>query len=296
MANPVLSQPDVFAPARTASGPGQPLGQSGWWQSGGGQQPYAPYPGPDPTGAQFGGWGHAPISDPMPVQPDQGRMTLDDVLTKTALTLGAVVLVAVATWKLLGDNWAALLPAAMICGLAAFIIPLVGAFRHNVGPAFALVFAVLEGVFLGAISGIFETYYPGIVFQAVIGTFVAAGCTLAAFHFGKFRLTGRMQKILLVSVLAYAGVVLINLILSFAGVNLGLFAGVTGQVGGLAWLFAGLGVVLAVFSLVQDFQYIEEGVRQGAPAKMGWTAAFGLSVTMVWLYINLLRILSYLRR
>jgi uncharacterized YccA/Bax inhibitor family protein len=223
-------------------------------------------------------------------------MTLDDVLTKSAVVMGLVVVVAVLTWKLLGDNLAALAPAALICGLAAFIIPLIGAFRHSVGPAFALVYAVVEGVFLGAISGVFELYYPGIIFQAVIATFVAAACTLAAFHFGKFRLTGKMQKILFISLLAYAGVALINFVLYLFGINLGVIAGVTGEVGGLAWLFAAIGVVLAVVSLVQDFQFVEQGIRQGAPAKMSWTAAYGLTVTMVFLYLQILRILSYLRR
>jgi len=295
--NPVLSHSDAFAPARTAAGPttvNQPLGQAGWWQSGGGFQPPA---GPGPQGpTPAGPWNQAPDPSRAPAPTDGARMTLDDVLTKTAVIMGATVVVAVLTWKLLGDNLPALVPAAMICGLAAFIIPLVGAFRHSVGPAFALIYAVVEGVFLGTISGIFEMYYPGIVVQAVIATFVAAGCTLAAFHFGKFRLTGKVQKILFISLIAYAGVALINFVLYLFGINLGLIAGMTGQVGALAWLFAGVGVVLAVISLVEDFQFIEQGIRQGAPAKTSWMAAYGLTVTMVFLYIKILRILSYLRR
>ncbi|MDR1264447.1 MAG: Bax inhibitor-1/YccA family protein [Propionibacteriaceae bacterium] len=286
MANPVLSRPDAFVQRAPA---GSPTFTPAPWQSPGGQpaayqQPYAygqPAPGQSPQ---------APAPTPT------GRMTIDDVLTKTALILGAVVVMAVLSWRLLGDRLDLLAPVAIVCGLAAFIIPMVGAFRRSVGPVFAFVYAIAEGIFLGAISGLFELYYPGIIFQAVIATFVAAGATLAAFHFGQVRLTGKVRKVLFISLLAFAGVALVNLILYFCGINLGLIAGITGDVSALAWLFAGVGVVLAVVSLVDDFQFIETAVQQGAPAKTSWVAAYGLSVTMVFLYINILRLLSYIRR
>ncbi|MDR1808107.1 MAG: Bax inhibitor-1/YccA family protein [Propionibacteriaceae bacterium] len=305
MANPVLSRPDAFAPAQTPSTYAQaqgPFSQAPWQGAPGqtadgqayGQTAYGQAPAQTP--AEQATYGQPPYAFPPTPAAPADRMTIDDVLTKTALVLGATVVVAVLTWKFFGDNIMVLAPAAMVCGFAAFIIPLIGAFRRSVGPAFAFVYAVVEGVFLGTISGIFEMYYTGIVFQAVLATFVAAAATLAAFHFGKFRLTGKVQKILLISVLAYAAVALINFLLSLAGINLGLIAGMTGRVGALAWLFAGIGVVLAVICLVDDFQFIEAGIRQGAPAKTSWMAAYGLTVTMVFLYLKILRILSYLRR
>jgi uncharacterized YccA/Bax inhibitor family protein len=226
-------------------------------------------------------------------------MTLDDVLTKTGLTLGTTIVVAiVAVWATFtfGLNYGQLSAAGLICGLATIIFPFIAASRRRVGPGVAITFAVLEGVFLGAISLIFERAYPGIVLQAVLATFIAAGATLAAFHFGKFRLTTKMRKIVMISVISYGVVALLNLVLSFFGVNLGLFPSPGQPVSLWAWLAAGVGVVLAVLSLVDDFQYVEQGIALRAPAHESWRAAYGLTVTLVWLYVNLLRILSYIRR
>jgi uncharacterized YccA/Bax inhibitor family protein len=226
-------------------------------------------------------------------------MTIDDVLTKTALTLGTTIVIAIATvWVAFALNLTMMLVvgAGFVSGIAALVFSLVVGFRRKVSPGLAISFAVLEGIFLGAISLIFELVYPGIVLQAVLATFVAAAITLAAFHFGKVRLSNKVLKIVMLSMLAYVGVALVNLGLSFAGINLGLFPGPGMPVSGWAWLAAGVGVVLAVFSLIGDFQYIEQGIANRLPAAESWRAAYGLTVTLVWLYINLLRILSYIRR
>ncbi len=265
----------------------QPHQQQGHDQSYGAQygQPYTQQPNGQP---QYG-------QQPNPSAPPQvERMTVDDVITKTAITMGLMMLVAVAAGKFLPLNL--LLPVSLVAGLVSFIVPLVVAVRRRIGPVLAMVFAVVEGVFIGGFSMLFESYYPGIVLQAVLGTFAAAGVTLAAFKFTGFRLSGKFRKILMLSMIGFVVASLLSFGLSFFGINLGLYAGVTGKVGMLAWLFAGLGVVLAVLSLVDDFQSIEQGVAMGAPATESWRAAFGLTVTMVWLYTNLLRILSYIRR
>ncbi|MDR2974873.1 MAG: Bax inhibitor-1/YccA family protein, partial [Propionibacteriaceae bacterium] len=219
-----------------------------------------------------------------PVAPVQKTMTLDDVLTKTGVTLGTTIVVAlIAMWSVLhfGAQVSTVATAGVICGLATIIFPFVAASRRTVGPVLAIGFAVLEGVFLGAISLIFELAYPGIVLQAVSATFVAAAITLAAFHFGNFRLSGKMRKVVMISIIAYAGVALVNLVLSFAGINLGLFPGPGQAVSGWAWLAAGVGVVLAVLSLVDDFQFVEQGIANRAPASESWRAAYGLTVTLV---------------
>jgi len=256
------------------------------------QQPYAPY-------APQQGYPQQSWQMP-PVEPTtQKTMTLDDVLTKTALTLGTVVVVAIlAIWATvnLGVTPSMFYTVGIVCGLATIIFPFIAAARRKVGPGLAITFAVLEGVFIGAISLLFEMVYEGIIFQAVLSTFVAAGLTLAAFHFGKFRLTSKIRKIVMISVIAYGGVALLNLVLFLFGINLGLFPGPYGSVSIWAWVAAGVGVVLAVLSLVDDFQYIEQGIANRAPAAESWRAAYGLTVTMVWLYVNLLRILSYIRR
>ncbi len=287
MANPVLSRPDAWTHNMPQAQPYQQYDQGYGAQYGQpytrqpqapyGQQPYAPY-------------GQQPYQQPSPVE----RMTVDDVITKTAITMGIMMLVAVGAAAFVPLNL--LLPVSLVSGLVAFIVPLVAAVRRSIGPVLAVTFALIEGVFIGGFSMLFETYYPGIVLQAVLGTFVAAIITLAAFKFGGFRLSSRARKVVMLSMIGVVVASLLSLALSFFGINLGLYAGVTGSVGGLAWLFAGLGVVLAVLSLVDDFQSIEQGVAMGAPASESWRAAFGLTVTMVWLYTNILRILSYIRR
>ena len=285
MANPVLSRPDAWTHNLPAAQPNQhqPADPSYGAQYG---QPYTQY------GQQPPVQGQRPYTPSAP-QPTE-RMTIDDVITKTAITMGIMMLVAVAAARFI--PFALLMPVALVSGLVAFIVPLVAAVRRSIGPVLAIVFALVEGVFIGGFSMLFETYYPGIVLQAVLGTFVAAAITLAAFKFCGFRLSSRVRKIVMLSMIGVVVASLLSLGLSFFGINLGLYAGVTGPVGGLAWLFAGLGVVLAVLSLVDDFQSIEAGVAMGAPARESWRAAFGLTVTMVWLYTNILRILSYIRR
>jgi uncharacterized YccA/Bax inhibitor family protein len=221
-------------------------------------------------------------------------MTIDGVIAKTAAILATVIAVGVVSVNLIPlTMW---MPVMVVSGLATIIFPLVAAFRHSMGPVFAILYGAVEGLFLGVISQIFELQYPGIVMQAVLGTFCAAGVTLGAFHFGGFRANGKFSRIIRLSIMGFAAVALVSFILSLFGINLGFYAGLTGTVGGLAWIWAGVGVVLAVFSLVDDFTVIERGVNMRAPAKQGWVAAWGLAVTLVWLYTQILRILSYVNR
>lgn len=287
MANPVLSRPDAWTHNLPQA---QPYQQQGYDQSYGAQygQPYTQQYGQQPYGQPY-------AQQPIPSAPQHvDRMTVDDVITKTAITMGLMMLVAVAAGKFLPLQL--LLPVSIVAGLVSFIVPIIAAVRRRIGPVLAIVFALVEGVFIGGFSMLFEMYYPGIIVQAVLGTFVAGAITLGAFKFGGFRLSSKARKIVMLSMIGVVVASLLSFGLSFFGINLGLYAGVTGNVGMLAWLFAGLGVVLAVLSLVDDFQSIEQGIAMGAPATESWRAAFGLTVTMVWLYTNLLRILSYIRR
>lgn len=285
MANPVLSRPDTWTHNLQQAQQGQQHDQGYGNQYGQSyaQQGQQPYP-------QFGGQPQNTPSGPKQVE----RMTIDDVITKTAITMGAMMLVAVAAAMFIPTPL--LMPVAMVSGLVAFIVPLIVAVRRSIGPVLAITFALVEGVFIGGFSMLFESYYPGIVLQAVMGTFVAAAITLAAFKFGGFRLSSKMRRIMMLSIIGVVVASLLSFVLSFFNINLGLYAGMTGTVGALAWVFAGIGVVLAVLSLVDDFQSIEQGIAMGAPATESWRAAFGLTVTMVWLYTNILRILSYIRR
>jgi uncharacterized YccA/Bax inhibitor family protein len=336
--NPVLAKSSAFSPDYAAAQPyvQQPYAQQGYPPQGYPQQGYGqvytdpygnvvqppqgqPYP---PQGQPYPqqGYGQAPYAPqpgspyaPVPPQTwnvpsrntNQKVMTLDDVLTKSAITIGLVIVVAALTmWSLtplrgvLGAQTAmgAILVTGIVCGLATIIFPFIAAARRKVGPGIALTFAVLEGIFLGAFSLIFELAYPGIVMQAVVATFVAAGLVLLAFKFGKIRLSSKVRKVVMLSMFAYVGVALVSFVLLLFRVDLGLFPGPGQPVSWLAWLAAGVGVVLAVLSLVDDFQYVEQGIANRLPASESWRAAYGLTVTLVWLYVNLLRILSYLRR
>lgn len=273
--NPVLSNPTAFTAApNTQQTWGQPGAQQAWGQ-----------PGYPPAGGQ-------PIPGQVAPQ-SSGVMTLDDTITKSAIVMGLLMLVAGAAYML--TPLSLLTPALIISGLVGFITVMIVSVRRMISPPLVLAYAVIEGVFIGALSKVFEAMYPGIVTEAVLGTFVAAGATLAAYKFFNIRVTARFRKIVLISTFAFAGVMLVNFLLSMFGVNLGMRAS-GGGVSMIAILASLVGVVLAVLNLVMDFDYIEQGIASRAPASESWRAALGLTVTMVWLYTELLRILSYFRR
>src|SRR5215216_7015341 len=273
--NPILSKQDAFTPA--APQYGTPSG--GYGADPYGRQGYQGYPG---------GPGYAPVQAP------EGRMTFDDVVTKTAITMAVLIASAALAWMFVPP--ALPISALILSALVGFGVVLLVAVRRNISPGLVLVYAAIEGIFIGMISKYFETYYEGIVVQAVIGTFAAAGVTLAAYKFFNIRVTPKFRKVVIIATIDFAVALLINFVLALFGVNLGLRDSGTGAISLLAIAFSLLGAVLAVLNLVLDFDYIEQGVAMGAPASESWRGAFGLTVTMVWLYIEILRLLSYLRR
>nr|WP_300146572.1 Bax inhibitor-1/YccA family protein [Propionicimonas sp.] len=268
--NPVLSRSDAWQAPATQ-----------------GQTPYAQYPGQQYPGQPYAGQ----YTDPNAQQfaPVQGRMTIDDVITKSAITMGTLMAVAALTMVFLPLEL--LTPVWIVSGLVAFGAVLMVSFRRVMNPAFVLAYAALEGVFIGAVSKAFEATWPGIVLPAVAGTFVAAAATLVAYKFFNIKVTGKFRRMVMIGTFAYAGVLLVNFILSFFG--LAFIA--AGELTVFSLVASAIGVGLAVFNLILDFDYIEQGVAMGAPASESWRGAFGLTVTMVWLYIEILRILSYFR-
>ncbi len=278
--NPILTRQQAFAPA-------EPRGYNQGYSQGGLGQPGQQFPGYQPGQAPYG----MPPQEPTKAE---GRMTMDDVILKTAILFAVMMVTGAATFFLLPPSL--LYPVIIISALAGFVTSFVVAMRRKVSPALVIPFAILEGFFVGGMSRIFEVYYPGIVAQAVFGTFLAAAATFAAYKFLRVRVTGRLAKVVIIATLGFAAAALLQFVVGFAGINLGIYAGMTGEVGPLAWGFVLLGLVLAAFSLIMDFQVIEEGVQRGAPASESWRASFGLLVTMVWLYIQILRLLSYIRR
>ena len=274
MANPILSRPDAFtqrAPQGYAQpGYGYPQQPMGYPQQG--------------FGAPQQGYGAPQQAPQYTAEP---TMTLDDVIAKTGVTMLVLAAVAAATFVLLPPQL--LGPSLVVSALVGFVTVLLVAARKKINPGLVMVYAAIEGVFIGAFSKMFEYNYPGIVSQAVMATFVTAGCTLAAYKFFNIRVTPKFRRMIFIGTAAFAGVMLVNFILALLGVNLGLRAGAVGLIAAL------LGIALAVSNLVVDFDDVERGIRMGAPASESWRAAFGITVTMVWLYTEILRLLSYFR-
>ena len=272
--NPVLSRPDAFTPQQQNPQGyqqyGQPQGQYGY------QQPGQPYPGQQ----------YYPQD---PVQATRGVMTIDDVITKSAITMGTVIAVAAITFMFMPATL--LLPAMIVSALVGFVTVMIVAARRVINPGAVLAYAAIEGVFIGAVSKFYESAWNGIVPAAVMATLVTAGATLAVYKFFRIKVTSKFRKMVMIGTLAYAGVLLVNFILSMFGMGF-LFSG-----GNLAFLLliSAIGVSLAVFNLILDFDYIEQGIAMGASASESWRGAFGLTVTMIWLYIEMLRLLSYFR-
>ncbi|MGN7198754.1 Bax inhibitor-1/YccA family membrane protein [Arthrobacter sp. SAFR-044] len=279
---------------------GAPYGQQPYGQAPYGQQPY----GQAPYGQQ--GWGTQPqsmtddqlrqmYSQPSAGPADTGRMTFDDVIMKTAACLGAV-LVGAAITLTVGLPLASML---MIVGaLGGFVLALVNTFKKQPSPALILAYAALEGLFLGGLTRILDTMYPGVGLQAVIGTLSVFAVTLVLFKSGKVRATPKAMRFFMIAIIGYALFSLVNMVLVWTGAVQSPFGLRTSvEIFGIPLgVFIGLlAIGLAAFSLIMDFTSIEAGVRSGAPQRFSWTAAFGLTVTLVWLYVEIIRLLAILR-
>ena len=212
-------------------------------------------------------------------------LQLPDVIAKTALTL-----LVVAGGALFGWQNVVLGLIGMVVGL---VLGLVNTFKREVVPALVIGYALAEGLFLGAISHIFSDMYatkaPNLVGQAVLGTLVAFGVMLALYSNRIIRVNGKFAKVMMASLVAYGLIGLVSFASSFFGVGQGWgFYGV-GQLGLLLCL---AGVVLAAFTLALDFDLIEQGIRYGLPEREAWRMAYALTSTLVWLYVEMLRLLA----
>ena len=231
-----------------------------------------------------------------PGQVDDSRMTVDSVVQKTAISIFLVFATAFATWWWIGDvssdsgALGRIMPLAMLGAGGAFLLSLVNSFKKVISPALVLLFAAAEGVALGAISKLFEAQYPGIVTSAVLGTFAAFIGTLAAYKFFEIKVGNKFRTFVIAGMFGMVGLGLLSLVLSFFGVDTGLYGN-----GALGFIFALAGLVLGVFMLILDFDFVENGVTAGLPERESWRAAFGLTVSLVWIYTNLLRILAIVR-
>lgn len=269
----------------------QGYGQNTYGQPQYGQQPYGQQYGQPQYGqqAQYGqpygeaDYGVAAPSYSEPI-PAGERLTMNDVMVKTGINLGLVAVGAAVAWNA---------PVLMLLGLVGgLVLGLVNSFKKKVSPVLVMTYALMEGLLLGGLSAVVDMRYPGVAVQAVLATLVVAGTTLALFANGKLRATPKLNKIFMIGAIGYMAYGFISILgagifgsslnsFSIGGIPLGLVVG----------LFA---VALATYSLLLDFTTTSEAVEAGLPERESWRLAFGLTASLVWLYVEILRVLMYL--
>lgn len=269
----------------------QSYGQQGYGQNAYGQQPYGQQYGQPQYGqqAQYGqpygeadyGVATPTYSEPIPAGE---RLTMNDVMVKTGINLGLVAVGAAVAWYM---------PVLLFLGmLGGLVLGLVNSFKKKVSPVLVMTYAFMEGLLLGGLSAVVDMRYPGVAIQAVLATLVVAGTTLALFANGKLRATPKLNKIFMIGAIGYLAYGFISILgagifgsslnsFSIGGIPLGLVVG----------LFA---VALATYSLLLDFTTTSEAVEAGLPERESWRLAFGLTASLVWLYVEILRVLMYL--
>jgi uncharacterized YccA/Bax inhibitor family protein len=282
--NPVFRKAEGFNGQRTYPASGMSYPSYGGQAGGSSPQTNDPYSG--------GGGG-------LPTHTSSGPMTIDSVVQKTALTLGLTILVAAATWYLTPDirsdsAAAALYPLILVGGLGGFVLSMVNSFKRVISPALVLAYAALEGLAVGAFSklleGMFDNNGSGLVIGAVAGTFAAVAGTLAVYKFFDIKVGNRFRTWVIAAMFGFVALSLLDLVLGLFHAQLGV-----NGFGGVGLLFSILGLGLGVLMLILDFDFVERGIEAGLPERESWRAAFGLTVTIVWIYIELLRILAILR-
>lgn len=269
----------------------QGYGQNAYGQPQYGQQPYGQQYGQPQYGqqAQYGqpygeadyGVAAPTYSEPIPAGE---RLTMNDVMVKTGINLGLVAVGAAVAW---------VMPVLLLLGMiGGLVLGLVNSFKKKVSPVLVMTYAFMEGLLLGGLSAVVDMRYPGVAIQAVLATLVVAGTTLALFANGKLRATPKLNKIFMIGAIGYMAYGLISILgagifgsslnsFSIGGIPLGLVVG----------LFA---VALATYSLLLDFTTTSEAVEAGLPERESWRLAFGLTASLVWLYVEILRVLMYL--
>jgi uncharacterized YccA/Bax inhibitor family protein len=260
------------------------------------------------NGSAYPGYGQTPMNDPSSwstggpgdtgyAPASTNPMTIDSVVQKTGIALAVVIVTALATWILtpeiggeLGttDNISTLYAAIMIGSLGAFALSMVNSFKRVVSPPLVILFCLFEGVALGALSKFFDAMFgSGIVTGAVIGTFAAFVGTLAAYKVLNIQVGAKFRTFVMAAVFGMIALSLMELTLGFFGAQIGLFG-----LGGLGLITAIVGLVLGIFMLILDFDFVEKGVAAGIPEVESWRAAFAMTVSLVWIYTNLLRLLA----
>ena len=218
------------------------------------------------------------------------RMTVGGTVNKTTMLLALTMITAVYTWGRFNETHdPASVQGLMIIGLVGgLIVAMITVFKTQAAPYTAPVYALLEGLFLGGISAMFEVRMPGVVIQAVGLTFGTLFCLLAAYRSGLIKATENFKLGVVAATGGICLLYLVNIVMGLFGHSIGFIH----ESGTFGILFSAFVVVIAALNLVLDFDFIERGAEQGAPKYMEWYGAFGLLVTLIWLYLEILRLLS----
>ncbi|MEU8798029.1 Bax inhibitor-1/YccA family protein [Spirillospora sp. NPDC048819] len=248
----------------------------------------APAYGAPGYGAQHqGGAGYpAPGYAPPATRP----MTMDDVVVRGFMTLVTLVLTAAAAWVLVPTDLA--VPVLVVAFIAQIGIWAFITFGRKANAPTVLAFAAVYGVVVGIISHTYNDLFHGVVFQAVIGTALAFAATLAVYALRIVRVTPKFAKFTMAAAVALISLMLVNLLMNMFGSEAGL--GIRDPGNPLAYVFSVVAILVGCFFLLLDFDSIEEGIRVGAPEKFAWYCAFGLVLALVWIYLEMLRLASYL--
>ncbi|MGH3309169.1 MAG: Bax inhibitor-1/YccA family protein [Streptomyces sp.] len=234
---------------------------------------------PQTTGQPYG----APPAAPPQTRP----MTMDDVVARTGMTVGLVVVMAAVAW--ITDLSLGL---AIGAGLVAMVLALVQAFKRKAMPPLILAYAAFEGLFLGAISNFVDTHYAsGAAMQAVLGTMAVFTATLVMYKTRIIRVNRRFVRFTMVAAVGFILLMGVNLLFSVfgGGDGLGFRSGTMGIIFGV------VGIILGALFLSLDFKQVEDGISYGAPREESWLAAFGLTLTLVWIYMEFLRLIAILQ-
>jgi uncharacterized YccA/Bax inhibitor family protein len=227
-----------------------------------------------------------PYAPPAPPRTDV--MTMDDVVTRTAMTLGTVVLGAVLAWALLPVTPTSF-GLAFGSAIVAFVFAMVQSFKRRPAPALIFGYAIFEGIFLGVISEMYNSRWSGAPFQAVLGTMAVSAATLIVYKAGWIRVTARYARVGMAIALAFVLVMAVNMLLVVFGVAEDGGLRSFGPLGAVVGIIASL---IGAFFLTLDFKQIEDGIAYGAPRNEAWLAAFGLTMTLVWIYLEMLRLVA----
>ena len=252
------------------------------------------------AGAQQVAYQTDPYNTQYPAQTGVARpMTIDDVVTKTGITLAVLSVVAVISYFLVSTNVALAMPFTLVGALGGLALVLVATFgRKQDNPAIVLSYAALEGLFVGAVSFVFANVVVSganagaMISQAVLGTIGVFCGMLVVYKTGAIRVTPKFTRMIVAGMVGVLVLILGNFVLAMFGVGGGEGMGLRSG-GPIAIAFSLFVIALAAFSFLIDFDAADQMIRAGAPEKAAWGVALGLTVTLVWLYLEILRLLSY---